>query len=194
MIAFWKERRIWILLVATVLVLNIVFFFTYRVRYEQRVDDARARLEQTKEQLASAKARRVDFEQQLGAHKTMVDTIATVYDIWWSTPDKRLTKLIVELRALVAKCGLTVESVSYSRPGASDEITTPMEMSFTVRGSYMQLRQLINLLEVSDQFVIIDSVSFAGDQPDGSISLNLRLRTLFKGDPTLRAAGRRRAK
>jgi len=141
------------------------------------------RLAQAKEQLSIAKARRVDYEQQLAAHKTMIETINTVYDTWWSTPEKRLTKLIVEVRTLVEKCGLTVESVTYARGDASEDGgTTTMEITFTVQGSYLQLRQLINLLELSDEFIIVDSVSFNGDDPSGTIGLNLNLRTLFKGE------------
>jgi hypothetical protein len=194
-IAFWKERRAWILGIGAFLVLNTIFFFTYRVRYEERVDDARARLAQAKEQLSVAKARRVDYEQQLAAHKEMVTTIATVYDTWWSTPDKRLTKMITEVRTLVGKCGLNVEAVTYAKGDTSqDGETTTMEVTFTVQGTYLQLRQLINLLELSDQFIIIDSVSFAGDDPSGAIGLNLRLRTIFKGEPKLTTRVRRAAK
>ncbi|MFA6958200.1 MAG: hypothetical protein WC538_20220 [Thermoanaerobaculia bacterium] len=183
MIAFWKQRRAWILAIGALLVLNTLFFLTYRVRYEERVDDARARLGQAKEQLAVAKARRVDYEQQLAAHKAMVETINTVYETWWSTPEKRLTTLITETRKLVEKCGLTVENVSYSRGDVSgDGGTTTMDITFSVQGTYLQLRQLINLLELSDEFIIIDSVAFNGDDPSGTIGLNLRLRTIFKGE------------
>jgi hypothetical protein len=182
-IAFWKQRRAWIVGVGALLALNTLFFFTYRVRYEERVDDARVRLSQAKEQLAVAKARRVDYEQQLAAHKTMVETINTVYETWWSTPEKRLTKLIKEVKSLVDKCGLTVESVSYARGDASaDGGTTTMDITFSVQGTYLQLRQLINLLELSDEFIIIDAVAFNGDDPSGQIGLNLSLRTIFKGE------------
>jgi len=182
-IAFWKQRRAWIVAIGALLVLNTIFFFTYRVRYEERVDDARVRLAQAKEQLSIATARRVDYEQQLAAHKTMIETINTVYDTWWSTPEKRLTKLIVEVRTLVEKCGLSVDAVSYARGDASqDGGTTTMDVTFTVQGTYLQLRQLINLLELSDEFIIIDSVSFNGDDPSGTIGLNLHLRTIFKGE------------
>lgn len=195
MIAFWNERRAWILAIGALLILNTIFFFTYRVRYEQRVDEAHARLDSAKEQLSIAKARRVDYESQLAAHKAMVGTIATVYDSWWSTPELRLTKLIVEIKGYVSKCGLTLQNVSYSKSDAGQEGgATTMEIDFAVQGSYEQLRQLINLLELSDQFIIIDSVAFAGDQADGSIALNLRLRTLFKGEPkpkVTRAGGAR---
>lgn len=193
MIAFWNERRGWIVAVGALLLLNTLFFFTYRIRYEERVDDAHARLESAKEQLSVAKARRVDYEQQLAAHKAMVETIATVYDSWWSTPEKRMTKLIVEVRELAAKAGLTLQSVNYSMTDVTLENgTTAVGIDFAVRGSYQQLRQLINMIELSEQFIIIDSVSFTGDSPDGSIGLNLRLRTLFKGEakPKAPRAGR----
>ncbi len=183
MIAFWNERRAWILIVGIVLALNTAFFFTYRVRYEERVDEAHARLESVKEQLSIAKGRRIEYEQQLEAHKSMVATIATVYDTWWSTPEERMTKLITEVRSLVEKSGLSLQSVNYSRGEVNEESsTTTVDIAFGVDGRYLQLRQLINMLELSEQFVIIDAVSFSGSQPDGTIGLQLRLRTIFKGE------------
>ena len=182
MMALWHEKRGWILAIGIALALNTIFFFTYRVRYEQRVDDTHARLEQAKEQLAVARARRTDYQGQLAAHKSLLETIATVYDGWWSTPDKRLTNVIGEVRSLVQKSGLSLQSLNFSQSQSNDDSgTTTVDISFGVRGSYLQLRQLINMFELSDQFVIIDAISFSGDQGDGTIGLNLRLQTLFKG-------------
>lgn len=183
MTAFWRERRWLILAVGVLLTLNTIFFFTYRVRYEQRVDEAHARLEQASEQLAVAKARRTDYQGQLDAHRKLLSTIATVYDDWWSTPEKRLTALISEIRTLVGKSGLALQTLNFSQTEASDGSgTTSVDITFSVKGTYMQLRQLVNMFELSEQFVIIDAISFAGDQSDGTIALNLRLRTLFKGE------------
>lgn len=183
MTAFWRERRWLILAVGILLTLNTLFFFTYRVRYEQRVDEAHARLEQASEQLAVAKARRADHQGQLDAHKKLLSTIATVYDDWWSTPEKRLTSLIFEIRTLVRKSGLTLQSLNFSQTETNDGSgTTNVDITFSVKGTYMQLRQLVNMFELSEQFVIIDAISFAGDQEGGTIGLNLRLRTLFKGE------------
>lgn len=183
MIAFWHERRAWILIIGLLLALNTIFFFTYRVRYEQRVDDAHVRLDQAKEQLAVAKARRGEFQSQLEAHKKLLETIATVYDDWWSTPEKRLTLVIAEIRSLVEKSGLALQTLNFTQSETTDGSgTTNVEITFSVQGSYMQLRRLVNMLELSEQFVIIDAISFASEQPDGSIILNLRLSTLFKGE------------
>jgi hypothetical protein len=73
-----------------------------------------------------------------------------------------------------------------------------------VQGTYQQIRRLINLLELSDQFVIIDAVSLtgtneaatatvvtpggppppaAGPAPvasTGPLTLTLRLKTIFR--------------
>jgi len=183
MMALWRAKRAWILTIGILLTLNTIFFFTYRVRYEQRVDDAHVRLDQAKEQLTVARARRTEYQGQLAAHKKLLETIATVYDNWWSTPDKRLTKVILEVRSLVEKSGLSLQSLSFSQSAASEDSgTTTVDIAFGVQGSYMQLRQLINMLELSDQFVIIDAISFSGDQENGAIGLNLRLQTLFKGE------------
>jgi RNase P/RNase MRP subunit p30 len=60
-------------------------------------------------------------------------------------------------------------------------------MSFTVAGSYQQIRRLINLLELSRQFVIIDRISLTTAQ-DQMLTLNLHLKTLFRDTQQQRVA------
>jgi hypothetical protein len=69
--------------------------------------------------------------------------------------------------------------------------TTTVEIAFTVQGTYEQVRRLINLLELSDQFVIIDGISLTstGTLPgDKTLTLNIRLKTLFRDARTGAAA------
>jgi hypothetical protein len=45
------------------------------------------------------------------------------------------------------------------------------------------MRRLINLLELSDQFVIIDGISLSAAETTGTekaLALNIRLKTLFR--------------
>ena len=65
--------------------------------------------------------------------------------------------------------------------------TTTVEIAFTVQGTYEQSRRLINLLELSDQFVIIDGIGLASISTtnaapgaDKTLTLNIRLKTLFR--------------
>jgi hypothetical protein len=54
-------------------------------------------------------------------------------------------------------------------------------MSFTVAGTYQQIRRLINLLELSRQFVIIDQISLTA-ATDQMLTLNLHLKTIFRDE------------
>ena len=178
----WMEKRVLLLVIGVLLVVNVLFFFTYRVRYEQRVDDLHARLEQAKQQLEDARAKRKDLEAQSAAHKQLVSTINRVYNTWWATPDQRLTKVIMEVEKLATAAGISLQNISFGSEESEKDATTSMEISFTVSGTYPQVRKLVNLIEMSDQFIIIDSIGINGS--DGqNLTLNLRLRTLFRGEP-----------
>ena len=177
----WREKRVLLIVVGVLLLANLLFFFTYRVQYEQRVEDLHARLEQAQSQLDAARERRVDLQDQLAAHDTLVATIDEVFNQWWSTPDERLTKVITEVQGLGVKSGLVPQSMSFSANEESDKLgTTTMGISFNVEGNYDQTRQLINLIELSDEFLIIDSISLRNSN-ENRLSLNLALKTLFKG-------------
>jgi len=53
-------------------------------------------------------------------------------------------------------------------------------ISYTVEGNYQQVRRLINALELSDQFVIIDTLSVTGGVNPSALTVSLRLKTLFR--------------
>jgi hypothetical protein len=62
--------------------------------------------------------------------------------------------------------------------------TSIVTITFSVHGSYQKIRQLINLLELSRQFVIIDAIHLGGGgSSSGELTLDLRLKTVFKELP-----------
>lgn len=177
----WQEKRVMLIVAGTLLLANLLFFFTYRVQYEQRVEDLHGRLEQAQSQLEAAKAHRADLQSQLDAHAQLVSTIENVFDQWWSTPEVRLTRVIKEIQGLGVKSGLVPQSISFSKSEDRDQLgTMTMGVSFNVEGNYQQARQLINLIELSEEFLIIDSISLR-NQDEGRLSLNIVLKTLFRG-------------
>ena len=53
-------------------------------------------------------------------------------------------------------------------------------ITFSVDGSYAQLRQLINFLELSDTFFILDQIALRGNEVEGTpLRISLSLSTLF---------------
>jgi len=191
----WREKRVLLIILGLLLLANTVFFFTYRVQYVSRLQDFDARQEQAQAQLDQAHAARVAAEQQLAAYKKVETDLQVLYNERWSTPMQRLTLLIDEVKRLAAASHLQPPSYSFttteskpiagtaSGPPSKGSIgTTTVGIAFTVQGTYEQVRRLINLLELSDQFVIIDGISLAsaGTEADKTLTLNIRLKTLFR--------------
>jgi hypothetical protein len=188
----WREKRVLLIVLGLLLLANTLFFFTYRVQYVSRLQDLDARQAQTEAQLAQARNARITAEQQLAAYKKLQADLQVLYDQRWSTPMQRLTLLIDEVKRLAAASHLQPPSYSFTT-GESKQLsnapatkgsvgTTTVGIAFTVQGTYEQVRRLINLLELSDQFVIIDGISLGanGGGTDKILTLNIRLKTLFK--------------
>jgi hypothetical protein len=183
----WREKRILLTVLAVLLLANTVFFFTYRVQYENRLRDLDARQEQAQARLEQARRARITAEQQLAAYKKVQNDLQVLYNDRWSTPMQRLTVLIDEVKRLAAASHLEPPSYQFSsgetKNGTKGSAGTQVVgIAFTVQGTYEQVRRLINLLELSDQFVIIDGISLASNGPaaDKNLTVNLRLKTLFR--------------
>lgn len=183
----WHEKRLLLIILGVLLLANTIFFFTYRVQYVSRLEDLDARQEQTQARLQQAHRLRVKAEQQLAGYKKVQSDLQILYNERWSTPMQRLTALIDEVKRLAAASHLEPPSYQFTssetKNGTRGSVgTTTVGIAFTVQGTYEQVRRLINLLELSDQFVIIDGISLAtnGTATDKTLTLNIRLKTLFR--------------
>jgi len=188
----WREKRVLLIVLGLLLLANTIFFFTYRVQYVSRLQDLDTRQAQAEAQLDQAHNARVTAEQQLAAYKKVQADLQMLYNERWSTPMQRLTALIDEVKRLAAASHLQPPSYSFTNGESKQVSTTPstkgsvgtntVSIAFTVQGTYEQVRRLINLLELSDQFVIIDSIGLGanGTAADKVLTLNIRLKTLFK--------------
>lgn len=199
----WREKRILLLILAALLIGNVVFFLTYRVQYQSRLDEMDERLAQVEGELAQTRRARAGFDAQLQAYRKVERDIAAVFDDHWSTRPRRLTLLIGELKRLADASNAIPKTYSF---GADEELKTvtvssgrrgrevaiganEVSISYSVDASYDQIRRLINLLELSNQFVIIDGVSLtAGDE--NRLNLTLKLKTVFRDEQAPVAANR----
>lgn len=181
----WREKRLLLIALALLLAANTVFFFTYRVQYEKRLDDLDTRRDQAKAQLAEARRARVAAEQQVAAYRKIEHDVQQVFVERWSTEAERLTRLITEVKRLAVAADLVPPSMSYTRTEARRGSTqygvgaTQVSMSFSVSGTYQQIRRLINMLELSNHFVIIDRVDLSSTDGE-KLSMSLQIKTLFR--------------
>jgi Tfp pilus assembly protein PilO len=192
----WREKRILLLILAVLLAANTLFFFTYRVRYQNRLDDLDARLEAAETKLEQARAQRARAEASLRGYRQVERDVVEVFDEHWSTEPRRFTALLTEVKRLAVASSLVPSAITFTR-GEMQRVNTgkrrdtlganEVMISFSVNGSYAQVRRLINLFELSQQFVIINSISLAAAEGN-SLTLNLQLKTLFREAPAATAA------
>jgi hypothetical protein len=186
----WRENRTLLIVLGALLMANAVFFFTYRVQYESRLRALDARLKAAEDQLQLAHNKRLAAQQQLASYRKVQIDLQTLYNSRWATEAQRLTALIKEVKRLGAATQLDPRSINFSRVQDREVQrtggigTATVAMTFSVHGTYQQIRRLINLLELSNQFVIIDAINLAAGQPaDPNLTLNLRLKTVFREPP-----------
>ena len=187
----WRERLTLLIVLGVVLLANTLFFFTYRVQYQSRLDTLDARLEDAKAELERARNARIRAERTFQSYRQIEKDVERVFDEYWSTQPKRLTALIGEVKHLAAASNLAPPSYDFDLNQAVTEASarrksqslgaTEVGIAFSVDGTYQQVRRLINLLELSRQFVIVDRISLASATGE-KLTLNLHLKTLFRAD------------
>ncbi|HEY5609613.1 MAG TPA: hypothetical protein VIL97_00285 [Thermoanaerobaculia bacterium] len=181
----WREKRLLLSILGGLLVVNLFFFLTYRVQYQERVEALEKRYEESTAKLDDAKRDRIAAERQLTAHRSVIRNTETLYNDQWSTADRRLIPLLLEIRRLADKSQVGMpRSIQYEQAVQERESgalgTTSMGISFTIRGTYQEIRRLINLIELSQQFMIIDEIGISDSSSgEGRIQLSIRLKTLF---------------
>lgn len=188
----WREKRVLLIILAAVLLANTVFFFTYRVQYQSRLDALDARLEQVERDLEQTQASRLRAEQSFHSFRKVEGDVREVFNHHWATQHERFTALVVEVKRLAEASNLTPASYNFQR-GETRKVqagggrvretlgANEVMITFGVQGTYPQVRRLINLLELSRQFVIIESINLSAGEGN-VLTLNLQLKTLFRDE------------
>ena len=191
----WREKRILLSILGVLLAANALFFFTYRVQYQSRLDSLDVRMAETKKQLDDARAARVSAERRYQSYQQIEKDVQEIYNEHWATQRERLTAMIGEVKRLTLASSLVPSSIGFTKtdveikstPTAGRRTATAnlgaseVGISFGVAGTYEQVRRLINLLELSRQFVIIRQVGLAAREGN-QLTLSLELKTLFRDE------------
>ena len=196
----WRERRVLLLILGLLLAANTIYFFTYRVRYQARLDGVEQDLVQKQAQLQQVRNARLKTERKYQSYRQIERDVNVVFDEYWSTQNERLTAMIGEVKRLATASNLDVPSYGFDRDTVKEAAigkrrgrslgATEVGVAFSVAGSYEQVRRLINLLELSQQFVIIDQIALSSGEAQ-LLNVNLHLKTLFRDADSPKVANQR---
>ena len=196
----WREKRVLLIILGLLLAANVAFFLTYRVQYQSRLNDLDDRLMQTEGQLAQTRTARIRAEQTYRSYKQIEADVSKIYNEYWATQSQRLTPMISEIKRLTVASSLVPTSIAFAQSGVAVKKITPrgdgttrrsrslesiganeVGISFGVAGTYDQVRRLINLLELSRQFVIIDQIGLSTGEGN-TLQFSLHVKTLFRDE------------
>jgi hypothetical protein len=176
---FGARWRVWLPPVLFLLV-NLGVFSVYRLAYAGRIEALDQRLGAADSERAAVENRRMRLEGALAQATESRADMERLYREQFSTERQRLTRMIAEVKGLAEKSGLLPDQITYPVEGIADYGLVKKSVVFSVRGTYPQLRQLINFLELSSSFLTLESVQLGGDGDSaGQLRIDLTISTLF---------------
>ena len=124
-----------------------------------------------------------DLDQRFEGEKTKVEAF---YNRVLGTKDERMIQIQREVRAIASSLGMDPETIAY-QPEVLEKVgLVSFSINVPLAGDYRNLRQFINRIEKSQNFLVVDSVSLGGAKDGGALlDLNIHLSTYFNS-PELR--------
>ncbi|HYG62834.1 MAG TPA: hypothetical protein VEL74_09655 [Thermoanaerobaculia bacterium] len=179
--SIWR-LRLWVWLPALIFFLaNVVVFTVYRLGYAGTVQSLERDLEDEKVELEKQASERRRLEELLAKAETNRRQIQQLYGQRFSTRQARLTLIDREVKTLARQAGMAPRSVEYLQQEIEDFNLIKRSFNFSVHGTYPELRQFINLLELSDSFLILEAMTLSqGTGEDPRLRIGLTLSTLFE--------------
>jgi hypothetical protein len=176
----WKRlRKLW-LPALMVVIINLAVLSTYRFLLAGQAQLLAARVERLEGELGELQSRRSALEDGVAQAEVNRNRIGEFYRDWLATEPERLTRVIAEVKTLAGRAGVETSNFGYPEEVLADYGLARRSIVFSVSGTYQSLRQLINLLELSDQFVILDEIRLSDQGRGGSgVRVDLKLSTFF---------------
>lgn len=172
----WKTWSIPLLLV----LVNLGLFFAHRLVVTVRLVALESELSRTTEEVAKLENRREVVETRARNGKETRDQIAELYTETLANQETRLTRMNWAVKELTRQVGMEPGSFSYPDQDYTEFGLRRMAFDFGgVTGTYEQLRELIALLENSDHYITMESISVSRDKKNGMLKIKLALSTLF---------------
>lgn len=193
--------RLWVWVPALLFFLaNATAYVVYRFGFADRVESLDASLEAKQNELAPLAAERAHLERLIQRSQRNDVEMRRLYDERFSTRSQSLSRINAEVRQLARTAGLNPRSINYSEDKIEPYGLVKRTFSFSVEGTYLELRKFLNLLEISESFLTLEEVNLAGEESEQGTELRIRLQlsTLFASDgasaeavgPAQRAAAR----
>lgn len=176
----WREQlKLWLPALVFCL-LNVAAFATYRLVFSEQAQVGQGWVARDSAELESLTRQRARLERLVASATENRARIDQLYERWLTPERQRLTRVIAEVKELANRAGLQPSSLTYPEEDLEDYGLVKRSIVFTVEGTYLALRRLVNFLEISDYFLTLDEVGLAEGTPGSArLRIDLKISTLF---------------
>lgn len=162
---------------------NVGLFSTYRVVYAGQIENLRNRLEQREERLEALRGQVAELEGLVRSARQTRRELGELYTDRLASERIRFTEVAAEIRELARRSGLEPSAMSYPTEEIEDYGLVKRLFTFSVTGTYVELRRFINLFELTSTFITLEQVELSGEEGN-RLRIRLSLSTLFAEEET----------
>lgn len=180
----WRRHLWWWLPAVVFVAVNLVFVLAYQLIYAEQVQGLGEELEAQEARLDQARAETEELEQVVRVARANQEELRTLYVDRFASERRRFTAATAEVRDLARRAGLDPAAIQYPEEELEDFGLVKRLIAFRVEGSYGELRQFVNLLELTSSFITLEQVNLS--QGEGErLAITLTLSTLFTDEEIL---------
>lgn len=158
--------------------LNLLILAVYQSLYAGRVEGLEDDYQKLQIRLGKLRDHSAEIDAYLGLIETQGQDIARLEKDHFRTEGERFTRALKEVRQRAREAGLQPTTWAYGENPLEEEGLIQRQIAFSVTGTYSQLRQFVNSLELSEQFLTLNDVSLS-DSGSDRLNIRLRLSTVF---------------
>ena len=182
----WRVRSRWWVPGLVFLLVNVALLSGYRLVLAGQAQLRDSRIDRAQASLIDATAERRRLEARLEEARSSREAIDQFFDERLSSENVRLTRILAEVRELATRAGLSPRSIKYGKEEIEDHGLVRRSIEFSVEGTYLEFRRFVNLLELTDSFLVLERVGLRGSDESGSnLRIALGVSTLFTDDERL---------
>ena len=162
---------------------NLGFFLWYR----STAQDRKTGMERRRDSLAQEVETREKEAAVLAVQRDRLSNVSAAIDEFYGkrigTSRETLAAIVVEIHSLLSKAGITPQQVGYQTKPIANLPLTEMQISFSFRNDYNQLKQLLASIESDRKWIVTRDVGLARDKDlPGAVQVRMTLVTYFTRD------------
>ncbi len=184
MTAVWKQNRTSIIVIMVLLLLIITVLVGQKLVYEPNLLTLRAEQSRLQQHVRQRQMEFANSGVPVSAAEQIEKNLQQFEDLIPTQTD--FSGFVGELFEWAQQAGLEIHQISYNHEHEKETAFLRYGLSFSVKGSYSQVKKFIHLLENAQRILLIEKISLTGASSNkkskDKVGLRIELSTYFQGE------------